>query len=132
MEDCENKEEFDYQSTKAWYLSNGLDYDLLNSPTLQKLAKEKRTLKTVKSETDNEKTVKKVVTFSHDDYRRFYSNAKSNFSHYLKSNKEDDRKLQNCKKYLQLLIDNGYDCKIEADKLTIPRYNKEKHIKIIS
>ena len=74
-------------------------------------------VKTVKPTVNENVTVlPKKPVIAHTFYRNLYSNAKSNFNNYIKSGEKNTSAFDNCKTYLRLLSNHGYNWSIGKDK----------------
>lgn len=115
LNDCEDIEEFEYQKSRAWHEKHGLDYDLLNTSPTPLKTDITETVKTVKITKEGSETVKKTVTIDSREFRRLTQNLRVNFNLY----KEGKGRIENCKKYLQLLKKAGVDCKMDLQNMVL-------------
>lgn len=119
LQDCANREEFDYQSTKGWHDANGLDYLMLSSPTLAGYKKAKKLTKEVTENIDRIDRKSKYVNskMTYETYRSLVKKARASFTYY-----KQNGRVGQLNNHLDKLAKGGYASEYSDTKLDIDNY----------
>ena len=136
-----DKEAYEKQGTREWCNANGLDYDLLFAPTLEKYLETKGVRNTTKVKNVRKETIKKIVTenekpeINNKQFRAIKDRTMKNFRNYTKYKKEGKQETAksafvNIERDLKLLEHFGFKYVMNDEKtnLEIDNYKRNKFL----